>query len=125
MRRFPILAVLLFTTAAATVGPSARASTAADPPASSKTQLIAFRGHLGGGSRGLFGGGRSYGRGRKVFAGRRSGTHSLLRSIARALAFAYILHLLFSHGGISILFWLILIGLVVHFVRRRRQRYEY
>jgi len=38
------------------------------------------------------------------------------------LVFAYLLHLFFSHGGISILIWLLVIGLMVHFVRRGRRR---
>jgi cell division protein FtsW (lipid II flippase) len=46
----------------------------------------------------------------------------MFRRIARALAFAYVLHLLFSHGGISLLIWLIVIGLLIHMFRRRRRR---
>jgi hypothetical protein len=124
MRRYPVLIALAFTIAAPVMSSSAPA--AAYPPASSKTQFIAFRGHIGGGSRGLFGGARSSSRGRTFLGGRRGRSHALLRSIARALALAYILHLLFGHGGMGILIWLIVIGLVVHLVRRRRrQRYAF
>jgi hypothetical protein len=122
MRRYPILAALLFTIAASAIGPSAEASAAAHSPAFSTTRPVAFRGHFGGGGRRFFGGARNSSRGRNLLAGRRGGTHGLLRRIARALAFAYILHLIFSHGGVSILFWLVVVGLVVHFVRRRRRR---
>ncbi len=89
--------------------------------ASSRPQLVAFRGfHLGGGGFGR----RGFGVG--GFGHRRS-SH-LLRRVAHALVFAYILHLFFSHGGLSILLWLLIIGLIVHFVRRRRRpqdRYSY
>jgi hypothetical protein len=116
MRRYPVLIALVFTIAAPVMSSSAPA--AAYPPASSKTQFIAFRG--------LFGGARSSSRGRTFLGGRRGRSHGLLRSIARALALAYILHLLFGHGGMGILIWLIVIGLVVHLVRRRRrQRYAF
>lgn len=86
--------------------------------------LIAFRGFGGGhfGSRGFararFGGG----------FGRRTISRGIVHRIVRALAFAYILHLLFSHGGLSILLWLLVIGLLVHLVRlrgRRRDGYSY
>lgn len=74
------------------------------------------RGFFGGSSRsrggGLFGSrGRSRGRSRGIFS-----------RIARALAFAYIFHLFFSHGGLSILVWIGLIALIVMFMRRRRRR---
>jgi hypothetical protein len=85
--------------------------------------LLAFRGgfHLGGGgfSRRGFGSGAF---------GRRSSSRGLLHRVARALAFAYLLHLFFSHGGLSIVIWLLVIGLLVHLVRRRRRarnRYSY
>ena len=37
----------------------------------------------------------------------------------------YILHLFFSHGGLSILLWVIIIALVLSLVRRRRRRYAH
>jgi hypothetical protein len=89
------------------------------------TQFARF----GGGGRGFFGG-SSRGRGGGLFGGsRRRGlfgnrgrSRGLFHRIARALAFAYILHLLFSHGGLSILVWIGLIALIVSFSRRRRRR---
>jgi hypothetical protein len=84
---------------------------------------------FGGGSRGLFGGSsRSRGGGlfggsrRRGLFGNRGRSRGLFSRIARALAFAYILHLLFSHGGLSILVWIGLIALIVSFTRRRRRR---
>jgi len=114
MRRLLILGALVLgaLAPAAALGATARAES---PPAAHGPELLAFRGfHLGGGGlrrhRSGFGG-----------LGRR-GSHHVLRRIAHALAFAYLLHLFFSHGGISILIWLLVIGLVVHFVRRGRRR---
>ncbi len=96
--------------------PSGRAAVSSAP------QLVAFRGfhlHLGGGG--------AFGRHRTGYGSfRRRGSHGLLRRVVHALAFAYLLHLLFSHGGLSLLLWILVIGLVVHLVRRRRQRrYSY
>jgi hypothetical protein len=48
-------------------------------------------------------------------------THPVLRHVVHALAFAYLLHLFFTHGGLSVLLWLVIIGLVVHLMRRRRR----
>jgi hypothetical protein len=115
MRRLAVVAVLFVSTLvpAATVAASAMAGTAS---ASSAPQLVAFRGfHLGGG--------RGFGRRYSGFGGlRRRGSSHALRRIAHALVFAYFLHLFFSHGGLSILLWLLVIGLVVHFLRRSRRR---
>ncbi len=114
MRRLITLGALLLSVLApaATLESSASAAIA---PAAPAPELLAFRGfHLGGGGfrhRGFgFGG-----------LGRR-GSHHVLRRIAHALVFAYILHLFFSHGGLSILLWLLVIGLIVHFLRRGRRR---
>lgn len=84
-------------------------------------ELVAFRGfhlHLGGGG--------GFGR-RRVGSGGfgRRGSRGVLRHVVHALAFAYLLHLLFSHGGLSLLLWLLVIGLIVHVLRRRRRRYSY
>lgn len=89
---------------------------------SSAPQLVAFRGfhlHLGGGG--------AFGQHRVGFGGLgRRGSRGVLRRVVHALAFAYFLHLFFSHGGLSLLLWLLVIGLVVHlFRRRRRRRYSY
>ncbi|GAC1439877.1 MAG: hypothetical protein NVSMB51_18410 [Solirubrobacteraceae bacterium] len=116
---FAALAAVAAPTGVALAGPVATtaAHQSADPT------LIAFRGLGGGhfGSRGGFGRSR-FGGG----FGRRAASRGILHRIVRALAFAYILHLLFSHGGLSILLWLIVIALLVHFVRlRRRRRNQY
>jgi hypothetical protein len=37
----------------------------------------------------------------------------------------YILDLFFTHGGLTILLWIIIIGFVLSLVRRRRRRYGY
>ncbi len=113
MRRYPILAALLIAMAFPTAGLVSATSAAASPSAHST--LVAF--HSGGR--------RSFG-GAGFFGNRRRSSHHVLRHVAHALAFAYVLHLLFSHGGISILLWLIVIGLVLHLLhRRRRTRYSY
>jgi hypothetical protein len=111
------LLLLALTGASAGLAPAAAArgqvvqapvSAGADAP-----QLLAFRGRLGGG--GLFGRSRSFG-------GSRYGSrHPILRHIGRALFFTWLLHAFFSSGGLSILIWLVIIGLVVHLVRRRRR----
>ena len=78
---------------------------------------VAFRSHVGlGRVRG-----RSYG-----FGGvsRRSG-HSLLRRAVKTAIWLYILHLFVSHGGLSILLWIVIIAMVISLVRRRRRRYAY
>ena len=114
MRRLAILGALLVSLLVPTAT-LASSPSAARAPASSAPELLAFRGfHLGGGGfgrRGLgFGG-----------LGRRGSSH-ILRRVAHALVFAYILHLFFSHGGLSMLLWLLVIGLIVHFLRRGRRR---
>jgi len=117
MRRYPIVAVILIALAFPAIGLGSFAHTASPSPPS-RVQLVAFRGHFGGGHLGL--GRRSFGASGGLLGRGRS--HHLLRRIVHVLAFSYLLHLLFSHGGLSIIFWLIVIGLVVHFVRRRRRR---
>lgn len=116
MRRLPILAVLVLAIAFPASG-LAGATNSPTHYSSSRTQLLAFGGHFGSGHFGL--GGRSFGRGSGYFGRGRS--HHFLRHAVHALAFAYLLHLFFSHGGLSIIIWLIVIGLVVHLVRRRRR----
>jgi hypothetical protein len=118
MRRLTILTALLASLLATSV---ALQSSAPDGsvPASSAPRLLAFRGHFGGFH---LGGG---GFGRRGFAfgrfGRRTPSRGPLHRIGRVLAFAFLLHLFFSHSGLSILLWLLMIGLLVHFVRRRRR----
>lgn len=83
-------------------------------------QLLAFRGGF------HFGGGGGFGRRHSLFGGfGRRGSSHVFRRVVHALAFAYLLHLFFSHGGLSILLWLLVIGLVVHLLRRRRSRRQY
>ena len=116
MRRLAILATLL-TTLLVPIAAVAGQSATVKAPGSAAPRLLALRGsfHLGSG------GFRSRGIGFGGF-GRRSSSRGLLHRVARALAFAFLLHLFFSHGGISILLWLVIIGIVVHLVRRRRRR---
>lgn len=90
----------------------------------SSTSFARFGGghSFGGGggfgrSRGFFGGSRS----RRGFGSRPRRSRGFLRSIARALAFAYIFHLLFS-GGHGIILLLVIIGGVLLLLSRRRRR---
>ncbi len=119
MRQVVLLAALIgsLLVPAVALGDSATISGATRP---GSPELLAFRGgfHLGG--RGFSR--RGFGSG--AF-GRRSSSRGLLHRVARALAFAYLLHLFFSHGGLSILVWLLVIGLLVSLVRRRRARNRY
>lgn len=118
MRRLSIAAAVI---AVALLPGAAVAATSTPGPSVATVRLVAFRGfHLGGGGfrrpTGFFG---SRGFGRRT---------SVLHRVARALAFAYLLHLFFTHGGLSIILWLLIIGLAVHFLRRRRRlrdRYSY
>jgi hypothetical protein len=67
----------------------------------------------------MFGGSRY--RGYRYGGGRR---HGLLHRAVKTAIWVYILHLFFSRGGLSILLWVVIIGLVIALVRRRR-RYAY
>jgi hypothetical protein len=64
----------------------------------------------------LFGRGFSprprFGPRRGLFGGRARRSRGFVRRVLRALAFAYILHLLFSHGFVSVLIWLLVATLV-------------
>jgi hypothetical protein len=51
--------------------------------------------------------------------------HTLLRRAVKTAIWLYILHLFFSHGGLSVLLWIVIIGVVLSLVRRRRRRYAY
>lgn len=103
--------------------PAASVASAA-PAGPSSTSFARFGGghSFGGGggfgrSRGFFGGSRS----RRGFGSRPHRSRGFLRSIARALAFAYIFHLLFS-GGHGIILLLVIIGGVLLLLSRRRRR---
>lgn len=100
----------------------------AAPAGPSSTSFARFGGGFGGGH--SFGGGGGFGRSRGFFGGSRSRrgfgsrprrSRGFLRSIARALAFAYIFHLLFS-GGHGIILLLVIIGGVLLLLSRRRRR---
>jgi hypothetical protein len=67
-----------------------------------------------------FGSGRRYGYG----YGYRRRPPSILHRVVKTAIWLYVLHLFFSHGGLSILLWLLIIGLVFSLARRRR-RYTY
>jgi hypothetical protein len=119
--RFPLLVTVLAVLAMA--APAAAAASTPAAPASLATPhavgtLVAFRSH--------FGLGRSRSRG-YGFGGvsRRSSRHPLLRRVVKTAIWLYVLHLFFSHGGLSILLWIVIIGLVVSLLRRRRRRYAY
>ena len=121
MRRLLILASLTVSLLA----PAAALGSATSPaptPATNAPELLAFHGfHLGGGGFHLGGGGFGRPRSRFGLFGR-SGSHRLLHRIVRTAALAYLLHLFFSHGGLSILIWLLVIGVIVHLLRRGRRR---
>jgi uncharacterized membrane protein len=88
-------------------------------------QLAAFHSRFGGsrfGGGGFFSRRRSYGYG---YRGRYYSRPSLFHRIARALAFAYILHLLFTNGAFSVLLWIVVIAIFSHLFRRRPRRYSY
>jgi hypothetical protein len=82
---------------------------------------VAFRSPFGFGSRRSFGFGsrRPYGYGYGYGYGRRS--PSLLHRVVKTAVWLYILHLFFTHGGLSILLWIIIIWFVFSLVRRRRR----
>ncbi len=73
--------------------------------------FAAFRSRLGFGSRSRYGYGYGY--------GRRS--PSLLHRAVKTAIWLYVLHLFFTHGGLSILLWIIIIGFVASLTRRRRR----
>jgi hypothetical protein len=80
--------------------------------------LVAFRSRFGFGrgyGYGRYGGYGSYGRSR----------HSFLRRVAKTAFWLYVLHLFFSHGGLSILLWILIIAVVMSLLRRRRRRLAY
>lgn len=120
MRRLvPVTLVVLLAgvvpAAASASAPTAPAPLIAPHPAPT---LVGFRSHLG------FGRSRSPGYGFGGFSGRRS-RHPVLRRVVKTAIWLYVLHLFFSHGGLSILLWIVIIGLVMSLLRRRRRRYAY
>ncbi len=99
---------------AANVPRPVQASLTAAPPAPLFASL-GSRIRFGSRSRG-FGYGYGY-RGRP--------RHSFLRRVVKTAIWLYVLHLFFSHGGLSLLLWIVIIGLVVSMMRRRRRRRYY
>jgi hypothetical protein len=101
---------------------SAAAHAPPDRPALIGTQpaltLVALRSHF------HFGGSRSRGYG---FGGLGRGhpRRSLLHRAVRTAIWLYVVHLFFTHGGLSIVLWLMIIGLVIALIRRRRRRDAY
>lgn len=117
-----VLAVALASVLALAAAGEAAPPAVAGPAVNAGQQrpvLLALRGgfHLGGyRSRGY-----GYGFGGYSRARPRS---SLLHRAVKTAIWLYILHLFFTHGGLSVLLWIVIIGLVVSLVRRRR-RYTY
>ena len=119
--RLPLLVTVgavLAIAAPAAASASAPTQVASSASAHRVRTLVAFRSH--------FGFGRSRGRG-YGFGGvsRRSSRHPFLRRVVKTAIWLYILHLFFSHGGLSIVLWVVIIGLVVSLLRRRRRSYAY
>lgn len=112
-----VVVVLAIPTSAAAATP-ARGLAPAASVARPAPVFAAFRSRLGFGSRSRFGFGstRHYGYGYSY--ARRP---SLLHRVVKTAIWLYILHLFFTHGGLSILLWIIIIGFVLSFVRRRRR----
>lgn len=115
MRRVTLLAALLASILAPQAALTSPAA-AATRPVAAAPQLLAFRSFH-------FSGGGGFGRRHIGIGGygRRGSSHTL-RRVVHAVAFAYFLHLFFTHGGLSIVLWLLVIGLIVHLLRRRRTR---
>jgi hypothetical protein len=83
--------------------------------------LTAFRGAFGFRSRSrYYGYGYPYGSRYRYGYGRRA--PGLLHRVVRTAAWLYILHLFFTHGGLSVLLWIIILGFVLSLARRRRRR---
>lgn len=119
MPRAVLIVVLASVLAVASAGQAAGAVAGARPAGNaphSRPALVAFRGsfHLGGyRSRGYGYGFGGYGRSRP--------RSSLLRRAVKTAIGLYILHLFFSHGGLSVLLWIVIIGFVLSLLRRRRR----
>jgi hypothetical protein len=94
--------------------------TAGAPPtlvaADVATETAAFRSRLG------FGGFRSGGYSSRHRYGYGYRRPSLLHRAVKTAIWLYVLHLFFTHGGLSILLWIIVIALVAAVSRRRTRR---
>jgi hypothetical protein len=110
-----ITAVMLVLGCASTTVATARTPPPRVAPAltvaSRAPALAAFRNRLGFSSRTRYGYGYS----------RRS--PSLLHRAVKTAIWLYVLHLFFSHGGISILLWIIIISVGLSLLRRRHRRH--
>ena len=107
------------------VGTAALAPAPAKQAKPTTVQLAAFGSRFGGsrlGGGGLFRRRPTYGYGYRSHYYSRP---SLFHRIARALAFAYILHLLFTNGVFSLLLWVLVIAVLAHLFRRRPRRFSY
>jgi hypothetical protein len=105
-----VLALMLVAAAApATVSASPMPRSAATTARPAAT-LVALRSRYGFGARSR--GYGSYGRPR----------HSFLRRLVKTAIWLYVLHLFFTHGGLSIVLWVIIIALVIAMLRLRRRR---
>lgn len=57
--------------------------------------------------------------------GHRRRSPSFLHRVVKTAIWLYVLHLVFAHGGLSVLLWIIIIAFVLSLLRRRRRRYAY
>ncbi|MFL5859524.1 MAG: hypothetical protein ACJ780_01905 [Solirubrobacteraceae bacterium] len=121
LRHLALAAVLMFMLAFA---PAAGAAASAESP---RPTLVAARpGDVLVSLRGLrLGRSRRYSYGYGYGYGYRPPRHSLLHRAVKTAMWLYVLHLFFTHGGLSVLLWIVLIGFVLSLVRRRRSRYSY
>ena len=119
MRRVAVLIALVALSAVAAAAPAAAApadlSRPAQPALAAAHPAPEF---VRLGSRFRFGSSRGYGYGYR----RRP---SFLHRAVKTAIWLYVLHLFFTHGGLSILLWIVIIGLVLSLVRRRRRGYAY
>lgn len=114
-----LVSALMLMAPPAFAGSGGSAGAVALPGANAHVQLARF----GGGSRG-FGRSRGFGsRNRGYGYGRNRGRgRGIFRSIIRALAVGYLLHLLFTTPGGNIVLLFLLAGIVMLFLRFRRRR---
>lgn len=122
----PVLIVALAIVLALAAAGQAVAAPGAAAPSLRASQprpvLVAFRGgfHLGGLRT------RSYGYGYRGYRSYRAyrPRSSLLHRVVKTAIWLYVLHLFFSHGGLSVLLWIVIIAVVLSLARHRR-RYAY
>jgi hypothetical protein len=116
--RLILLALLLTATiGVAVVDHSARAGGGAGASGTLRATPAAFHSHFGLG----FGGPHLYRYGSRYRYGYGYRRPGLLHRAIRTAAWLYVLHLFFTHGGLSILLWILVLGFVFSAVRRRRR----